>query len=97
MNEKQLYQDKLEAKLKEWKAELDKMRAKAEGATADVKLDLKREIEGLEGKMETVKGKLAELASTSDEAFESIKEGVDMAWESLKLSFSEAASKFRDK
>lgn len=92
MNEKELYQQKKQAQLNEWKAEVDKLKAKASGASADAQLELNKQIEALEGKIEEGKTKLAEIADASEDAWESIKEGVESAWESMKSAFSELKS-----
>ncbi len=44
MNEKELYQQKKQAQLNEWKAEFDKLKAKASGASADAQLELNKQI-----------------------------------------------------
>jgi septal ring factor EnvC (AmiA/AmiB activator) len=95
MNEKQLYQQKRQAQLDEWQAEIDKFKAKASGASADAQLKLNEQIKVLEGKLAAAKAKLTEIADASDDAWESIKEGAESAWASLKSGFSEAASKFK--
>ena len=95
MNEKELYQQKKQAQLGEWKAEVDKLKAKAAGASADVQMDLNKQIEALEGKIEQGKAKLAEIAEASDDTWESIKDGVESAWDSMKSAFKEAAAKFK--
>lgn len=95
MNEKELYQQKKQAQLDEWKAEVDKLKAKASGASADAQLELNKQIEVLEGKIGEGKTKLAEIADASEDAWESIKEGVESAWDSMKSAFSDAAAKFK--
>lgn len=95
MTEKELYQQKKQAQLDEWKAEVDKLKAKASGASADAQLELNKEIEALEGKIEEGKTKLAEVADASEDAWESIKDGVESAWDSMKSAFSDAAAKFK--
>jgi chromosome segregation ATPase len=95
MSEKELYQQKAQAQLDEWKAELEKLKAKASGASADAQLEMKEQIQALEGKFEEGKAKLAEIAEASDDAWESIKEGIESAWSSLKSAFSDAGSKFK--
>ena len=94
MNEKELYQQKKQAQLDEWKAEVDKLKAKASGASADAQLELNKQIEVLEGKIGEGKTKLAEIADASEDAWESIKEGVESAWESMTSAYSDAAAKF---
>ena len=95
MNDKELYQQKKQAQLDEWKAEVDKLKAKASGASADAQLKLNKQIEALEGKIEEGKIKLAEITDAGEEAWESIKEGVESAWDSIRSAFSEAAAKFK--
>lgn len=95
MTEKELYQQKKQAQLDEWKAEVDKLKAKASGASADAQLELNEEIEALEGKIEEGKTKLAEVADAGEDAWESIKDGAESAWDSMKSAFSDAAAKFK--
>ena len=95
MSDKELYQQKKQAQLDEMKPEVDKLKAKASGASADAQLELNKQIETLEGKFEEGKTKLAEIADASEEAWESIKEGVESAWDSMKSAFSDAAAKFK--
>ncbi len=95
MNEKELYQQKHKAKLDEWQAEVEKFKAKVSGASADAQLQMKSQIESLQGKIEEGKAKLAELTDASEDAWESIRNGMDSAWESMKSAFSEASARFK--
>ena len=85
MNEKELYQQKKQAQLDEWKAEADKLKAKASGASADAQLQLNKQIEALEDKIEDGKTRLTEIAEASEEA-----------WDSIKSAFGDAAAKFKN-
>jgi len=95
MSEKELYQQKKQAQLDEWKAEVDKLKAKASGASADTQMKMNKQIEALEGKIEEGKTKLAEIADASEDAWESIKDGVDTAWDSMKSALYDAVDKFK--
>ncbi len=95
MNEKELYQQKKQARLDEWKAEVDKLKAKAEGASADAQLELKKEIKAVEIKIEEGNSRLNEIAGASDEAWEALKDGVNPTWDSMQSAFDEALSKFK--
>jgi uncharacterized coiled-coil DUF342 family protein len=97
MTDKELYQQKLQAQLDEWRSEIDKLKAKASGASADAKLEMNRQAEVLESKIEEGKKKLSELADASDDKWESMKDSMDSTWKSLKSAFNDAASKFKDK
>ena len=95
MSKKELYKQKMQAQLDEWEAEVDRFKAKASGASANVQLELNKEINALKGKIAQGKTKLAEIADASEDAWESIKEGVDSAWDSLKAAVSDAKAKFK--
>ncbi|MBN2188950.1 MAG: hypothetical protein JW699_05815 [Chitinispirillaceae bacterium] len=95
MNDKKLYQQKKQAQLDEWMAEVNKLKAKATMASADAQLGMNKQIKVLESKTEEIKTKLLKLAAAGDDAWESIKEGIESAWNSLQSAFSDAASKFK--
>lgn len=95
MNEKELYQQKKQAQLDEWKADVDKLKAKVSGVSADAQMKLNKQIEALEGKLKEGRAKLAEIADAGEDAWESIKDGVESAWDSMKSAFSEAVDKFK--
>lgn len=95
MEDKELYKQKFQAQLDEWKADIAKLKAKADGASADVKLSINAQIEELNSKMQAASGKLAELQEAGESAWESVKEGAESAWASLKKSVSDAADKFK--
>lgn len=95
MKDKELYQQKKQAQLDEWKAEVDKLKARASGASADAQLELNKHIEALETKIQENKTKLSELAKAGEDAWESIKDGVESAWDSMKSAVSDTAKKFK--
>jgi hypothetical protein len=51
--------------------------------------------EALEGMIEDGKSKLAEVAEAREDAWESIKDGVELAWDSTESAFSDAVDRFK--
>jgi len=96
MMDKELYQRKMQAQLDEWKADVDKLRARASRASADTQLKMNEQINALDIKIAEGKVKLSELSAAGEDAWESIREGVESAWDSLKSAVSDAAAKFKD-
>ena len=94
MSMKEAYEKKLQANLDEWSAEIDKLKAKADSATADAQLRYYKQIEELRLMQEAAGKKLDELKAASDDAWEDLKAGVDSAWDSLSSSIKSAASRF---
>ncbi len=87
--DEELYQQKAQATLDGWKADLEKLKSKASGASADAQLELNEKIRELQPQIEAAQAKLAELESSGDEAWESVKEGVESAWSSLRSAFND--------
>ncbi|MDP3587884.1 MAG: hypothetical protein Q8R58_07525 [Sulfuricurvum sp.] len=95
MSDRKLYQQKKEAQLNEWQADIDKLKAKTAMASADAQIEMNKQIDLLEKKIDEGKMKLSDLIKAADEMYESTKEGVESAWDSLKSTFSDVASKFK--
>ena len=95
MSERELYIKKFEAKIDEWKAEAQALRARTEGASADAQLQAKRELDGVERQIDDAEKRLDELREAGDDAWTSIKDGADAAWSSLSEGFSKAADRLK--
>lgn len=95
MGMKETYEEKLQAQLDEWGADIDKLKAKADSAEADVQLEYYKQIEELRSMQETAANKLTELKDTSDDAWEDLKAGINSAWDSLGNALNSAASRFK--
>jgi hypothetical protein len=97
MNEKELYRQKKQAQLDQWKAEAARLKAKASEASADAQLQLNSRLAALEEKMDEGRVRLAGMMDAGEGAWEVMKEGVDSAWGSLRTAFRDAAAEFKDK
>jgi dGTP triphosphohydrolase len=95
MSKKEAYEKKIEAQLKEWKTDIDKMKAKAEKADAEAKLEYYKQIEELRTRQEAAQKKLTELKGTGEEAWEDLKVGIELAWTSLGEAVKSARSRFK--
>jgi len=89
------YEEKLDAQLNEWNAEIALLKAKAENAEADAKIDYYKTIDALEHKHDKAKTKLQELKTSGDEAWEAVKAGAEKAWAEVKAAYHDAASRFK--
>jgi uncharacterized coiled-coil DUF342 family protein len=95
MSTKDAYKQKLQAQLSEWNAEIEKLRAKADNAEADARIEYQKQIEELRSMHETASAKLAELKGASDDAWEDLKVGIDRASSSLSEALKAAKSRFK--
>jgi multidrug resistance efflux pump len=81
--------------LKEWSAEIALLKAKADKAKAEVKIEYYKTIETLQGKQDAAKMKLQELRTAGDDAWEDLKTGAENVWTEVKTAFQSAASRFK--
>ena len=95
MSLKDAYQEKLEAKLKEWNAEIEKLEAKAAKAKADARINYNEKLEDVKRKREAAREKLSELKGAGENAWENLKAGVENAWQSLEDAVKSAKSHFK--
>ena len=95
MSNREAYEQKLRAKLDEWQAEIDKLRAKARGAEADARIEREKEADRLEAKREEMRHKLKELREAGDDAWDDLRDGAERAWKSFSDSFEKARDRFK--
>ena len=93
-SKKDAYIAKLRAQLDEWGTEIDKLKAKADKAGADIQLEYHRQVDELRAMQATANQKLTELRESSEHTWENIKENVDIKWNSLGDKLKAVASKF---
>jgi predicted nucleic acid-binding Zn-ribbon protein len=96
MSDRDAYRKKMEAELEAMGARLAELRAKAKGRLADARIEYDKQIEQLGQRFDAVKSRLSELASSSDDAWESVKESAESAWSSLASAVKDTAAKFKD-
>ncbi|QIR77050.1 coiled coil domain-containing protein [Sulfurospirillum diekertiae] len=94
MSDKKLYEQKIQAEFDTCKAQVDKFKAEASGASANAQIEMHKQIKQLEEKMSEGKTKLQELADASEEKFDEMKKGVESIWQSTKSTLHHASKHF---
>jgi len=91
----QTYREQVEAQLKLWSAQVQELKAKAELAKADTKVELQKQIQALQAKQEAVQAKFKELQGAGADAWEKAKPDLEQAlahlknaWDNVKKTFS---------
>jgi phage host-nuclease inhibitor protein Gam len=92
---KKAYIEKLEAKLKEWTVDFDKLKEKAESSEAKIKEEYHKKIEDLRPRIEDIKKRIQKLTEASEGSWEELKSGTDKVWQEMKSAIEKAASKFK--
>ena len=94
-DKRKAYEEKFEAQLKEWSAEIALLNAKADKAAAEAKIEYYKMVESLQGKQDAARTKLQELRTAGDDAWEDLKIGAENVWTEVKTAFQSAASRFK--
>jgi len=92
---KEAYLEKLKAKLDEWNAQIDKLKAKAAQSKADAKIEIEKRVGDLETHRREVENKIQHLVQASGPAWEDLKGGVQRAWNKLDEAVKSATEKFK--
>ena len=95
MENKEAYRKKLEAQMREWSAKIDLLKARADQAEAESKIEYSDRIEDLRQRKEALQAKLRELQNASDAAWKDIKVGTERAAADLRDALQSAFSKFK--
>jgi TolA-binding protein len=93
--QRQMYQEKIQAKLRELDAEIDTLETKMEKQKQLNRKTLEPQIAELNRKRESARQEAERLNNSSAEAWRDMKEGIDAAMDDLESACKQAASKFK--
>jgi len=95
MNELKLYRQKIKAEINGFKADVNKIRARASGASADTQLKLNRQVKHLQHNINRSEKRLAEVTEAGGDAWHSLRDGAESAWGSVRTAVKDARSRFK--
>ncbi len=96
MMAKTAYVRKMEAQLEAWEADISELRARAEQASAELRVKYNEQLEALQKNQRAAREQLDELEQASDEAWEDLRTGAEATWEDLKTAVERAVSRFME-
>jgi len=91
MRLKAAYERKLQAQVDECSAEIDRIKAAQALAGADAKFALEQQLKDLEAQFDATQRKLHELKEADENAWEDVKAGIDIAWDSMAAALKRAS------
>jgi hypothetical protein len=93
---KESYRDKIKGELDEFKEKLEELKKTAQTLIGKKKEEALAEIKNLEAKSEKeVREKLHGLAEASEDAWHTIRKGIDSSWDELKKATQKVLAKFK--
>jgi hypothetical protein len=93
-DKRKAYEEKFDVQLGELSAQIVLLKAKADKAKAEVKVEYYKTIENLQGKQDAARTKFLELRTVGDDAWEDIKTGAENVRDDVKTAFNSAISRF---
>ncbi|MDY0227589.1 MAG: hypothetical protein RBR38_12270 [Desulfomicrobium apsheronum] len=91
---KDVYVQKLKAKIDEWNAEIDLLASKANQSKADLKIGYLERIEELKEKRNELETKVKSLQEAGGSAWDELKDGLEESLRVWKDSFTKAKAAF---
>jgi len=95
MDKRMKYIEQLSAQMVEWDTQIDRLKEKAESATAEVKFEYSRAIAALQLKRDQAAEKLQGISAASDDEWEDLKTGAEQIWGDIKNLLSDTIRKTR--
>lgn len=95
MEDKETFLKKHETQLKEWATRIGELVAKAERAGTDAKAEYERQLEVLQAKKSALEREITEVRRAAEDAWESLRSGVEGAATDLKASWDNAMNKLK--
>ena len=87
MTRQEEYIKKAQAKFDEFKAEFDRLKARAKGEIADQKLISQDKLDELEKKIESARARLAEMSDSAEDKLEDLRARFEILGDDIGNSF----------
>ena len=95
MSSRDEYVRKMQAKLEELNTDIDKLAAKANDVSAELKGEYNEQIAALKTKQAAARQKIEEMQKSGESAWKDLKAGIDLAWTAIGESIDSAKSRFK--
>ena len=95
MSKKDEYFAMMEAQIKKWDAEVDKLKAKGEQLSSEAHAKYAEQLKLMRANRDAAYKKLQELRTANESAWQHMQSGIDAGWESMKEALDKASSQFK--
>jgi hypothetical protein len=94
MSNREEYLATVKAKLDEWDADIDRLEAKASEAQADAQEQYRKQLDNMREMRKEAMARYVEMQGAAADAWETMAQGTEKAWNAWLTAFDEARSKF---
>lgn len=95
MEKRNLYMEKIDARLAQYNAKLAHMKGKAAEVQVDLKLEYLDQMGALEKKRDELMKRHGQLKAAGEHGWEDVKVGTEKAWNELEEAFGKVVSRFK--
>ena len=92
---KEAYIQELQAKLDEWNAEIVQLRAKADKAEVEVRVEYQKQINDLHERRSEAKRKIECVRDAGEGAWQELKSGIQSVLKAMEKAIKSAQSRFK--
>lgn len=90
------YRQKVRAQIKEMKAKMQMLEARAEKSNADIRIKYQKNMNDWKSRFNEVETKLEKLSDSAEKSWDEIQTGIDTSMKDLRKSIESAAKQFND-
>jgi len=84
---REMHEHAMETTMKDWGARLDALRGKADKASADAKVELRKQLQELDKLDESARKHLAEFKASSKDTWQDMKKDLETRWNAMTSAF----------
>jgi chromosome segregation ATPase len=95
MSSRDEYVRKMQEKLAELNADIDKLVAKGSEVSAELHSEYNEQLAMLKAKQAAARQKIEEVQKSGESAWQDLKAGIDLAWTAIGESIDSAKSRFK--
>ena len=93
---REMHQHQMETTMKEWGARIDALKAKADKATAEAKVELHKQVEEMGTLQTSAKKHFEEFKANSKDTWKDVKKDVEASWNKLSASVDSLWAKVKN-
>ncbi|KGD65829.1 hypothetical protein Y5S_01053 [Alcanivorax nanhaiticus] len=97
MSEKKDFIESLRQKLEDWDYQRDRLAARISDLSQEWREEAEEKLADFKEERKELEAKLEVLESRTEDAWQDIKDGIELAWDGLKTGLLAARSEFEDK
>ncbi|MCK0152459.1 hypothetical protein MWU49_01980 [Alcanivorax sp. S6407] len=97
MSDKKDFVESVRQKLEDWDYQRDRLAARIEDLSQEWREEAQEKLADFKEQRKDLEAKLEVLESRSEDAWQDIKDGIELAWDGLKTGLLAARSEFEDK